>query len=88
LGLKYKGSWYAITHTNNYKGVKIPKYLLKMGWLSEKDEFLKRITNSAPNKLASTSLKIHKKVLDDYDDYKLDNLKNKRKRYNETKKSK
>ena len=85
LGLKYKGKWYCVTHLNTDSGVLIKKYHLKMPIKSEKDEYLKRITSSAPNIIVPTNLKIHRNVLLNYDKYKLDNLKNKRKRYNDSK---
>lgn len=81
LGLKYRGKWYAITHFNNQVGVKIPKYFLRMREKSSKDEYLKRITGSAPNRISSTNMFIHSRVLDHYDKFKLDSLTNKRKRY-------
>lgn len=85
LGLKYKGKWYCITHLNTDTGVLIKKYNLKMPVKSDKDEYLKRIITSAPNVITSTNLKIRRSVLLNYDKYKLDNLENKRKRYNESK---
>jgi len=86
LGLKYKNQWYCITHLDNDKGVLIKKKYLKMPNMSEKDEYLKRIFNSAPNVICPTNMKIHVDVLRNYDKFKLDNLVNKRKRYNEIKK--
>lgn len=80
LGLKYKNKWYAITHSNNNVGCLIPKKFLRMAEKSERDEFLKRLNNSAPNQLKKTSMAIHKYVLDNYDVFKLDNLRNKKKR--------
>lgn len=81
LGLKYKGKWYCITHHNNNKGVVIPKYFLTMLEKSEKNEYLKLIENSAPNVVSRTNMFIHSRVLEQYDKYKLDSLKNERKRY-------
>lgn len=83
LGLKYKGQWYCITHFNNYVGVLIPKYRLKMKIKSTKNEYLKKLTNSAPNIMNETPMRIHSNVLKNYEVNKLDSLENKRKRYNE-----
>lgn len=83
LGLKYKNKWYAITHLDNNTGSLIPKKFLKMGVISEEPEYLKRILNSAPNIVSNTKMLIHERILEKYDEYKLDNLKNKRKRHNE-----
>ena len=82
LGLKYEDQWYCITHLNTNSGVTIPKYFLKMRDISEKEEYLKRIFNSAPNVLSKTNMKIHKDVIIKYDKFKLDSLKNKIKRHN------
>ena len=81
LGLKFKDKWYAITHLNTNEGSLIPKKFLRMRDISERPEFLKRLNNSAPNLVEETNMKIHIKVLKDYDKFKLDSLENKRRRY-------
>lgn len=84
LGLKYKGNWYALTHHNTWEGVEVPKYFIKRLTHSDRPEYLKRVYHSAPNKLNDTGMRIHKRVLEEYEKYKLDNLYNKRRRYYES----
>lgn len=87
LGLKYKGDWYALTHLDNGTGVRVYKRYLKMRHRSNKKNYLKRIHNSAPNLVEETGFEIHYILLEQYDEKKRDNLKNKQKQYHGRKSS-
>lgn len=66
LGLKYKGKWYCITHNNMNEKLLIPKTDLDMRDISPKDEYLKRIYDSAPNKVNPTTMSISTRILSEY----------------------
>lgn len=65
LGLKYKGNWYCITHCKG--GVLIEKENLRMNEFSKKNEYLKRIVNSAPNLVKPINAYIKKELVENFD---------------------
>ena len=66
LGLKWDNRWYCITHNSMNEKVLIPKSALSMRDISPKNEYLKRVYNSAPNILNPTNMSIAKSILIQY----------------------
>lgn len=69
MGIKYKDEWYIITHTN--KGIYIPKNCIKTNKDNDnRPSYLVKLIKgkSAPNILNPLSARIHKTLIENYDE--------------------
>lgn len=68
MGIKYNGNWYIITHRN--KGIYVPKNCIKTNKPDDRASYLVKLVKgqSAPNILTPLSARIHKTLIENYDE--------------------